>query len=272
VSDRYASMFARLRRRGQIAFVPFTMLGDPNPQSSLEVLKAMAEGGADALELGIPFSDPTADGPTIQAAARRSLTAGTTPADCLVMIRAMRSAFPDLPLGLLVYANLVVANGVERFYAEAAAAGLDSVLVADVPTLEATPFCEAARGARVDPILLLPPNASPACLDKIAGESRGYTYVVSRRGVTGADEEISLPDSKLLRELALRNAAPPLLGFGISRPEHVVAARKAGAAGVICGSAVVERVEAQLAGGTGAIVKCVRSFVAEMKAATSENR
>ncbi|MBM4394137.1 MAG: tryptophan synthase subunit alpha [Deltaproteobacteria bacterium] len=267
MTTRYDAMFARLAAAGEGAFVPFLVLGDPDPATSLDLLFALADGGADALELGIPFSDPVADGPAIQAADLRALAAGARPRDCLGLVAAFRARRPDVPVGLLVYANLVEAPGREAFYAAAAVAGVDSVLVADVPTVEAAPYAAAARAAGVAPVLIAAPNSPDAHLADVARLGAAYTYVVTRTGVTGADERAATGHRALLDRLAGLGAPPALLGFGISSPEHVRAAIAAGAAGAISGSAVVARVESHL-GDPAAMRADVLTFVTEMKAAT----
>ena len=139
-AERYQRMFGSLADRDEGAFVPFAVLGDPAPDTSLDVIRTFARSGADAIELGIPFSDPVADGVAIQAADLRALSAGTRVADTWRTVATIREEFPDIPIGLLVYANLVVHAGAERFYARAAEAGVDSVLVADLPLIESSPI------------------------------------------------------------------------------------------------------------------------------------
>jgi tryptophan synthase alpha chain len=265
--SRYAQMFERLD--GQGAFIPFCVLGDPTPAASLGYLEAMARGGADALELGIPFSDPVADGPTIQAADVRALEAGTTPAIALDVIKQFRQTDDTTPIGLLVYANLVVARGRDDFYRRAQAAGVDSILVADVPTVEATPFLESASAAGIEPVMIATPNASDEHLAAIASASRGYTYVVTRVGVTGTETEAGGGQDALLSKLAALGAPPCVLGFGISSPEHVRSALQAGAAGAISGSAVVRIIERHRADAKEAAA-ALEEFVRGMKAATLE--
>ncbi|HEX8262780.1 MAG TPA: tryptophan synthase subunit alpha [Allosphingosinicella sp.] len=255
---RYAAMFDRLRRRGEGAFGAFAMLGDPDPAASASILDAAVEAGADMVEVGIPFSDPVADGPVIQAAAVRALAAGTRTGDCFGLLAQFRQRHPDVPVGILTYANIVVARGREAFYRAAAAAGVDSVLVADVPMLEAEPFLAAARGAGVAPVLIAAPNTPPDRLRRIAEAGEGYTYCVARAGVTGADAQVRFA-GEAIAALKAAGAPPPVLGFGIARPDHVRLALQAGAAGVISGSAIVDRI---------ARGEDVRPFVAEMKAAT----
>ena len=258
--SRYANMFARLGNQG--AFGGFAMLGDPSLEASGAILDALVEGGADMIEVGIPFSDPIADGPTIQAAADRALVAGATPARCFEILQGFRSRHPDVPIGVLTYANLVLARGRDAFYRACAQAGVDSVLVADAPVLEAQPFVHAARAHSVDPVLIAAPNTPAATLKRVAELSRGYTYCVARAGVTGTETEMQLNHGELLGQLHEYGAPPPVLGFGISRPEHVRAAIEAGAAGVISGSAIVRII------GDGGTTDDLIAFVARMKAAT----
>ena len=142
--NRYAQLFSRLDKANQGAFVPFVMLGDPTPELSLAIVDALVEGGADALELGIPFSDPVADGPTIQGAALRAFASHTTPDDCFGLLARIRAKYPQLPIGLLVYANLVYVRHIDGFYEKCQQAGVDSVLVADVPVQMCTPYKAAA--------------------------------------------------------------------------------------------------------------------------------
>jgi tryptophan synthase alpha chain len=265
--DRYGAIFARLAARSEGAFVPFVVLGDPSPDESLAVVRALADAGADALELGIPFSDPIADGPTIQAAAVRALAAGTRPALALAVVASVRETHPELPIGLLVYANLVEAPGLDDFYARVAAAGVDSVLVADVPALEAAPYAGAAARHGVAPVLIATPNASEGDLAHIAQLTRGYTYVVTRAGVTGAERAAGGGLESTLAALARHGAPPALVGFGVSAPEHVEAALRAGAAGAISGSAVVAIVEGYRRD-RGACLSALGAFVRRMKRAT----
>ncbi|MDN5864964.1 MAG: tryptophan synthase subunit alpha [Gammaproteobacteria bacterium] len=240
---RYAMMFEKLCAEGRGAFIPFTVLGFPDEEQCFEHLKLLARH-TDALELGMAFSDPVADGPTIQRAITAALAAGATPARCLRLVARLRERCPDLPIGLLVYANLVVHPGIERFYGDAAAAGADSVLVADVPSEEGEAFSEAARAAGIAPVFIAPPNADDCAFDRIARLGAGYTYVLARSGVTGAEPAACAPAEGLFNALAVRKAPPPVAGFGISTPEQVRAALAAGAAGAVCGSAVVERLGA----------------------------
>jgi tryptophan synthase alpha chain len=261
--SRYAAMFDRLRARGEGAFGAFVMLGDPDLVTSLSILDALVEGGADMVELGIPFSDPIADGPVIQAAAVRALARGVTPRDCFALLRDFRTRHSDIPVGLLTYANLVLARGRDAYYRAAAEAGVDSVLVADVPSLEAVPFIGAARANGVEPVLIAAPNTPEPVLERIAAAGDAYVYCVARAGVTGANEDPRLDHEKLFEALRRFGAPPPILGFGIARPSQVRMALDAGAAGAISGSAIVALIEAN----RGNEAATVRGFVADMKRA-----
>ncbi|WP_375055432.1 tryptophan synthase subunit alpha [Zobellella sp. DQSA1] len=265
--SRYQRLFDQLKANNEGAFVPFVTLGDPTPAQSLRVIDALVAGGADALELGIPFSDPVADGPTIQAATLRALGAGTRTQTCFEMLAQVREKYPELPIGLLVYANLVYAPGLDSFYGRAAQAGVDSVLVADVPLEMAEPFKAAADRAGIETIFIAPPNSDEATLKAVAETGSGYTYLLSRAGVTGTETRAGMPVDSLLARLKEFGAPPSLLGFGISSPEQVREAVRAGAAGAISGSAVVKIIEQHL-DDEQAMLDTLTAFVQSMKAAT----
>jgi tryptophan synthase alpha chain len=189
------------------------------------------------IEVGIPFSDPVADGPVIQAAAQRALAAGVRVGDCFDLIAGFRARHPEVPVGILTYANLVVARA--GFMRDAAEAGADSLLIADVPALEAQRFAQQMEQAGIEPVLIAAANTPPATLERIAHLSKAYTYCVSRAGITGTHSGGQF-DGALIDRLQAAGAPPPVFGFGIATPEHIRAALEAGAAGVICGSAIVE--------------------------------
>ena len=249
--SRYAAMFARLGNSG--AFGAFLMLGDPDAATSAAHLDAAARGGADMIEVGIPFSDPVADGPVIQAASVRAFA----------RIAELRAKHADIPIGILTYANLLMARGEARFMADAVAAGADSILIADVPSLEAEPYAACAREAGIELVMIAAPNTPDAVLKRIATLSSGYTYCVARGGVTGTRDALALDHDALFAGLAANGAPPPVLGFGISTPDHVAQALAAGAKGVISGSAIVKLVTEPDA------TARIEQFVREMKAATT---
>ena len=259
--SRYATMFDALAARGDGAFGAFVMLGDPDLATSAALLDALVAGGADMVEVGIPFSDPVADGPVIQAAARRALEAGVRVEDCFELIAGFRARHAAVPVGILTYANLVMARGRTTFMRDAAAAGTDSLLVADVPAIEAAPWAAEMLEAGIEPVLIAAANTPPEALRTVARLSRAYTYCVSRAGITGVHAEARFDPGLAVR---VRNAGgpPPVFGFGIARPEHVRGALAAGAAGVISGSAIVAL------GAGDAPAARISEFVAGMKAAT----
>jgi tryptophan synthase alpha chain len=254
--SRYAAMFDRLGGEG--AFGAFLMLGDPDLRTSARLLDAVVAGGADMVEVGIPFSDPVADGPVIQAAGQRALAAGVRFGDCLDLIAALRARHTEVPIGILTYANIVVAR--PGFIREAAEAGVDSLLVADLPALEAPPYTREMEQAGIEPVLIAAANTPDSTLRRIAGLSKAYIYCVSRAGITGTHAGGQF-DTRLIARLEAANSPPPVFGFGISTPEHVRAAMSAGAKGVICGSAIVEKVS---------LGEDVTELVRSLKAATRE--
>jgi tryptophan synthase alpha chain len=258
--SRYDEMFLRLKQRAEGAFGGFLMLGDPDVETSAELLDALVEGGADMVEVGIPFSDPVADGPVIQAAAERALKAGVRVDDCFRLIAGFRGRHPAVPVGILTYANLLAARGRERFMADAAEAGADSILVADVPSIEAEPYSAAAKAAGLDLVMIAAPNTPEPVVRRIAALSSGYTYCVARAGVTGTREKLALDHDRLFGLLREAGAPPPVLGFGISTPAQVAEALAAGAAGVIAGSALVR---------LGAEPAALRDLVSALKGATA---
>lgn len=270
--SRYEKLFSNLAARNEGAFVPFIMLSDPDPDTALDIVRAAVAGGADALELGVPFSDPVADGPTIQASHIRALEGGATVDSAIAQIRQIRAEFPDLPIGMLIYGNVPFTCGLETFYSEFQEAGADSILLPDVPVREGAPFVAAADKAGIDPIFIAPAQASEQTLQGVAQYSRGYIYAISRDGVTGTEKESEtrgLVD--VVNNVKRFGGAPILLGFGISTPQHVADAISAGAAGAITGSALTKIVDAHLDENnkpTEGLASAVTDFVSKMKAAT----
>lgn len=265
--QRYDQCFAQLAEKNEGAFIPFVTIGDPNKTQSIKIIKTLIDAGADALELGIPFSDPSADGITIQEAGKRALTANINTDVCLEILAEIRQYAPAIPIGLLLYGNLVFARGIKKFYQDVANVGVDSVLIADLPIRESQPFIDAALAANVAPIFIAPPNASEERLANIAQASKGYTYVLSRAGVTGTETRASTPAEYLISALEKHQAPPTVIGFGISEPSQVKDAIAAGAKGAISGSATVKIIENHL-DDDNAMLDALHHFVASMKAAT----
>ena len=276
--SRFDTLFADLDTKNEGAFVPFVMLGDPSAEEAVDIISTFIDAGADALELGIPFSDPAADGPTIQKSHLRALDGGATVDKCLDQISEIRRRYPEVPIGMLVYANVPYVRGLEKFYADLHASGADAVLIPDVPVREGAPFIEAATAAGIDPVFIAPAQARPEVLEGVAANSRGYIYAVSRDGVTGAERESQTKGlADVVSNISTYGGAPVLLGFGISTPQHVADAVAAGAAGAITGSAIAKIIDAHVEyshpnPGTirdkDALTAELREYVATMKQAT----
>lgn len=236
--SRLERTFETLRRRGRPGLVTFTTAGDPDLDRSAAILRTLDRAGADVLEVGVPFSDPLADGPVIQRASERALRAGATLARVLDLVAAVR---PDTSAGIVLftYANPIVRMGMTAFVERAAAAGVDGVLVLDLPIEEAGGFREAATGAGIDPIFLLSPTTTDARIRRAAELGRGFLYGISRLGVTGARDAISDGAEALVARIRAATDLPLALGFGISRPEHVAEVGRWADAAVV-GSALIE--------------------------------
>ncbi|KGF23343.1 tryptophan synthase subunit alpha [Corynebacterium tuscaniense] len=245
--SRFTALFEALEAKNEGAFVPFVMLGDPSADDAVEIISTLIDAGADALELGVPFSDPVADGPTIQKAHLRALDGGATVNSCMEQIREIRRHHPDTPIGMLVYANVPYVRGLEKFYAELHEAGADAVLVPDAPVREGAPFVEAATAVGIDPVFIAPAQARPEVLEGVAAHSRGYIYAISRDGVTGTEHESQTTGlSDVVSNITSYGGPPVLLGFGISTPQHVADAIAAGASGAITGSAIAKIIDAHV--------------------------
>lgn len=267
MTNRYQDLFKNLSNNNQGAFVPFVTLCDPNFDESLSIIRCLIENGADALELGLPFSDPIADGPVIQKASIRALDGGATIDRCFEVVTIIRQEYPEIPIGLLVYSNLIVAPGMDSFYQRAKQAGVDSVLVADVPIIESQAFINSAKKYDIQPIFIATPNASTDNLQQVASLGSGYTYLLSRAGVTGTEVKAEMPVESILSQLNKFNAPPSLLGFGISNPTQAKRAIEQGADGVISGSAVVKIIEDNITDHAQCISELAK-FIKSMKAAT----
>lgn len=269
MKQRFEKRFAALKAKNEGAFVPFVTMCDPDFDTSLKIIKALLKGGADVLELGFPFSDPCADGPVIQKADKRALNSGATTDDFFALIKAVREIDNEIPMSILVYSNVVLARGIDKFFADAAAVGLDAVLIPDVPinmlnTCDDFVACAERHG--VDTVLIAPPNADEDTIEKIAKISKGYTYVLSRFGITGTENTFGKP-VKIINRLLELNAAKPVLGFGISTPEHVKQALALGAVGAIAGSACVKIIEENL-DNVPLMLEKIEAYTKSMKAAT----
>jgi tryptophan synthase alpha chain len=240
--NRIDRAFERCRGEGRAAVIVFVTGGDPDLETTAELIPELAAAGADVVEVGVPHSDPIAEGPTIQAASQRALAAGTTPARIVELIGRLRGVC-DVPLVLMGYLNNVLARGEQRFAEDCAAAGVDGLIVADAPYEAARALHEACSAKGVHRILMVAPTSTPERLVQISARSRGFVYCVSVTGVTGERRSFDsgLPD--LVRRIQRVTATPVAVGFGISTPEQA-AEVAATADGIIVGSALVRRIGA----------------------------
>lgn len=238
----YKQLFSELNRA---ALIPFFVIGDPDFDTSLELVKTAIDSGADILELGIPFSDPIADGPTIQKADIRALNSGMNINKALQFISKVKE-YKDVPIGLLMYYNLIFQYGTEKFFADFHKAGVNSVLIADLTIDDADELLEPARKAGIDTVFMITPNTDLERMKLITSNISGFVYTVSVLGVTGSRDSLSGSVENLVKKLKSITNEPVCVGFGISKPEHAAAVAKAGADGVIIGSKIVQIIEVNL--------------------------
>jgi tryptophan synthase alpha chain len=257
--SRIGSVF----QRKSPAFIGFIVAGDPDGETSLRAAKTLIDSGTDILELGVPFSDPVADGPVIQKADDRALSAGTNPDTIFRQVKAIR-AYSEIPIVFLTYYNIVYRRGIERFYREASEAGVDGILVADMPVEESGTVTATAARYNIDPIFLVTQTTSDERLKKIAVKAQGYLYLVSVLGVTGKRDEVSSGAIELLNRVRRQTDLPLALGFGISTPGHAATCVHAGADGVIVGSAIVDIIGKNLED-PQTMEQELRDYVREMK-------
>jgi tryptophan synthase alpha chain len=237
MTSRLSATFERLRNNGHGGLVTYLTAGDPDTERSAALLVAVSRAGADVIEVGVPFSDPLADGPVIQRAAERALAGGMTLARTLDLVHRIREAI-DTPLVLFTYANPVVRMDVETFARAAALAGVDGVLVLDYPIEEAEPLRRTLVEHGLDPVFLVSPTTSDARIRRAAELGRGFLYLISRLGTTGMRERLPEDVETLTARVRARTDLPLALGFGIARPEHVAEACRVADAAVV-GSALV---------------------------------
>jgi tryptophan synthase alpha chain len=253
-------------KKGATAFIGFAVAGDPDKETSVRIAKALIDGGTDILEFGVPFSDPVADGPTIQRADDRALAVGTTPDTIFAIVREVRT-YSEVPIVFLTYYNTIYRRGIDRFYREAHDAGVDGILVADMPVEESEEVVAVAQKYGIDPIFLVTQTTTGERMDTIVSRARGYLYLVSVLGVTGARRTVSPEAIELLHRVRTHTTLPLALGFGISTPAHVKTCRDAGADGIIVGRAIVDIVEKNLCD-PAAMEKALWQYVDGMKKAT----
>jgi tryptophan synthase alpha chain len=238
--DRYETTFAQLKSSSEHAFIPFTLLGWPNADQSFEIIRTLIDAGAAALELGFAFSDPVADGPIIQAAAFETIEANFRLSDAFVLLTKIREYNSEIPIGLLLYFNTVLSQGIDTFFQRAAIAGVDSVLIADLPAECADEITGAAEKHGIAPVFIISPLTTKERLQQIANVAGGYLYVVSRLGITGVHESFDSDLGRLLKDAKQVCGLPLCVGFGVSTPQQARLMIEQGADGVITGSRIIQ--------------------------------
>ena len=243
--DRIALAFERARAAHRAAFVAYLCAGDPDFNTSLAACRALLKGGVDVLELGVPFSDPLADGLTNQLAAQRALESGMTAARVFDLVRELRREFPEAPIIFYTYYNLVFANGVDAYVRAAREAGVDGMLTLDLPPEEAADVAAACKAHGVRTVFIVAPTTPESRLPVIARAATGFIYYVSREGVTGVRDAVAANVPEAVARIKAHTSLPVVVGFGIARREHV-ATIAACADGVVVGSALVNTIRENL--------------------------
>ncbi|VFP83666.1 tryptophan synthase subunit alpha [Buchnera aphidicola] len=244
MNSRYKLLFKNLSSKQECCFIPFIVLGDPSIDISIKIIDILIKNGADALELGIPFSDPLADGFTIQKSHLRALYNKISIKQCFNIIKNVRNKYPDIPIGILTYANLVYRQKLSIFYSYCNSIGVDSILIADLPIEESYFFRKVADKYQISSIFICPPDARTNLVKKIIKNNHEYTYLVSRPGVTGIQPIYS---QKLLlqtiQKLKKYKSCPIIQGFGIHKSYQIKKILKNGVQGIICGSRIIQIIE-----------------------------
>jgi tryptophan synthase alpha chain len=258
---RITELFARLKREGRKGLIAYITAGDPSPDLTPGLVEALERGGADLIELGVPFSDPIADGPVIQRAGYRALQAGTSVRKVLEIAAEIRTR-SEIPLLLFTYLNPVMRYGIEKLAADAKAAGIDGCLLTDASVEEAAAYVTVMRSAGLDTVFLAAPTSTPRRLRLVAEYSTGFVYLVSRTGVTGERDSISSAVGPLIRSMREVTDLPLAVGFGVSTPEHVAEIGRQAEA-VVVGSAIMSLIEKNA--GNASLEIQLESFVRELK-------
>ena len=241
--SRIGEVMAGLRAEGRLGLIAYLTVGYPDVESTLRLVPALAAGGADMVELGIPFSDPLADGATIQRASHHALGQGVTVAVCLDVVRRLRKGGLTIPLLLMGYYNPILAYGIEEFARDAAGAGADGFIVVDLPPEEAATMQAACAGRGLDLVYLLAPTSSDERIARVASQASGFVYCVSLAGVTGARRDLAPGLADFLARVRRHTSLPLAVGFGISQAEHVQAVASLGADAAVIGSAIIDLID-----------------------------
>lgn len=241
--ERIRGVFDQAKKDGRAVLIPYFVAGYPDLETSKRLIHDAVDAGADIIELGIPFSDPVADGPTIQGAITKSLENGTRPGDALRLVRQLRSEGVDAPILGMTYANLFYVPGYETAARRLAESGVDGTIVPDIPLEESADYRAAWKKEGLATVLLATPATPNARLKKIAAASTGFLYLVAVYGTTGARDRVADETKQLLERVGrIKDRPPACVGFGVSRPQHVKELKKLGADGVVVGSALVDRI------------------------------
>jgi tryptophan synthase alpha chain len=268
MTTRIDARFAQLKKEGRSAFVTFLMAGDPDPETSLGIIKALPQAGADIIEIGMPFTDPMADGPSIQAAGLRALKAGMTLKKTLAMVRAFREGDNTTPLVLMGYYNPIYIYGVDKFLGDAKSAGVDGLIIVDLPPEEDTELCLPALKAGLNFIRLATPTTDDKRLPAVLANTSGFVYYVSITGITGAAAADSNAVGEAVARIKRHTDLPVCVGFGIRTPEAARAIAER-ANGAVVGTALVDAVRGSLDGEGRATAKTVRA-VADLAATLAQ--
>jgi len=260
--------FCELKNNKKLALMPFIMAGDPNIEITSAILLKLQENGADLIELGIPYSDPLADGPVIQVAASRALNSGTSPRKVIKLLESLKGKL-NIPIILFSYLNPLLCFGFEKFCEMASNVGVSGLIVPDLPLEEAYKFSKIVRNHSMDLILLVAPTTPFERMKQISNQTKGFTYLVSVTGVTGERNKMENRVENLIAKLKNVNSNPIAVGFGISTPEHVIKVREWGADGVIIGSAFVKRISCS---NEKDVVDHVGEFCKEMRLAADKKK
>jgi tryptophan synthase alpha chain len=264
--SKIKATFERLQARGRKALIPFITAGDPSPALTVALMHTLVEAGSDIIELGVPFSDPMADGPTIQRASERALKLGVSLRQVLGMVTSFRASDPQTPVVLMGYANPIEAIGLEAFAAAAQAAGVDGVLVVDYPPEEGAAFAHAMQAHALDPIFLLAPTSTPARIAQVAALASGYVYYVSLKGVTGSAQLDIAAVAARIPQIRASAGIPVGVGFGI-RDAATAGSVAAVADAVVIGSRIIEEIEQSA---EGEVCARVRALVAGLRRGIDE--
>ncbi|WP_343188384.1 tryptophan synthase subunit alpha [Buchnera aphidicola (Ceratoglyphina bambusae)] len=263
----YKKLFSNLRKKKEGCLIPFIVLGDPDLDTSLEIIISIIENGADAIEIGIPFSDPLADGYIIQNANLRALKKNVTLLKCFDILKNLKNKYTNFPIGILTYANLIFNKGINNFYEICSKIGLDSILIVDVPIEESKMFYECSIKNNISQIFICPPNVNNVMLNKIIKMSKSYIYILSRSGVTGICKKKFFKTNLIVKKIKKISSIPLVQGFGIYSTNQIKNILMNKINGVICGSVVVKQIENNL-DNKKVMIKKITNLIKKLKYST----